>query len=277
MRNKKGSFHLLLLVLILALAAFPSSSVSANHAWESYHWARTANPVPLKVIDSVTSDWDGKLNTAIADWDQSTMLSLTKEAGSDSQSTRKRCRAVAGKVHACNANYGFNGWLGLAQIWITGGVHIAQATTKVNDSYLSSGYTDTNKQHVICQEIGHDWGLDHQSESGADFNTCMDYSNALDNPHPNAGDYDQLLCIYDPTRFGQTLTSGNHTCTGTGHLDSSNSWTSSAPMPAGFGNADVHAIENWGEKVQDNGKSAVFVRDFGDGNQIVTFVTWANQ
>jgi hypothetical protein len=276
MRNKKGSFRLLLLVLILALTAFPSSSASANHAWGSYHWARTANPIPLKVIDSVTSDWDGKLNTAIADWDQSAMLSLTKELGSDSQSTRKRCRAVAGKSHACNANYGFNGWLGLAQIWITGGVHITQATTKLNDSYLSSGYTDTNKQHVICQEIGHDWGLDHQDESGADFNTCMDYSNALDNPHPNAGDYDQLRCIYESPAVG-TLMSGNHSCTGTGHLDSFNSWTSSAPMPSGFANADVHAIENWGEKVQDNGITAVFVRDFGEGNQIVTFVTWANQ
>jgi len=277
MRNKKSSFYILSLILVLALATFPSSSASANHAWGSYHWARTANPMPLKVIDSVTSDWDGKLNTAIADWDQSTMLSLAKETGSDSQSTRKRCRAVAGKAHACNANYGFNGWLGLAQIWITGGVHISQATTKVNDSYLSSGYTDTNKQHVICQEIGHDWGLDHQDESGADFNTCMDYSDALDNPHPNAGDYDQLLCIYDPAKFGVTLTTPTHSCTGTGHLDSFNSWTSSAPMPAGFANADVHAQENWGEKASDNGKTALFVRDFGDGNMIYTFVTWANQ
>ena len=46
----------------------------------------------------------------------------------------------------------------------------------MNDSYLNSGYTTTNKQHVICQEIGHAFGLDHQDESGADLNTCMDYS-----------------------------------------------------------------------------------------------------
>ena len=30
-------------------------------------------------------------------------------------------------------------------------------------------------QHVICQEIGHTFGLDHQSETGASLNTCMDY------------------------------------------------------------------------------------------------------
>ena len=275
MRSKKSSYRfVLMLVLVFALTAFPAS-VSANHAWGNYHWARTANPFTINVIDSVTSDWDDNLNTAISDWNASAVLNVVKEAGSDAQNTRKRCRPVSGKVRACNANYGFNGWLGLAQIWITGGVHITQGTTKMNDSYLSSGYTETNKQHVVCQEIGHDWGLDHQDESGADFNTCMDYDDALGNPHPNAGDYDQLLCIYDPAKNGVTLTSGNHTCTGTGHLDSFNSYTSSSPMPAGFANADVHAQENWGEKVSDNGKSALFVRDFGNGNQIFTFVFWA--
>jgi hypothetical protein len=29
----------------------------------------------------------------------------------------------------------------------------------MNDSYLNSGYTTTNKQHVICQEIGHNFRL----------------------------------------------------------------------------------------------------------------------
>ena len=274
MRNKSSFRFVAMFILIAMLAAFPFS-VSANHAWGPYHWARTSNPVPLKINDSMTSDWDDNLNVAISDWDQSTMLSLTKVAASDAQNVRKRCKAISGQVHVCNANYGFNGWLGLAQIWITGGEHITQGTAKMNDSYLSSGYSETNKQHVICQEIGHDWGLDHQDESGADFNTCMDYSNALDNPHPNAGDYDQLLCIYDPSRFGQTLTSGNHSCRGTGHLDSFNSYTNSTPMPAGFENADVHAQENWGEKVSDNGKTALFVKDFGNGYQIVTFVIWA--
>jgi hypothetical protein len=46
-------------------------------------------------------------------------------------------------------------------------------------------------------------------------------------------------------------------------------------MPPGFANADVHAQENWGEKVSDNGKTAIFLREFGDDNQIVTFVFWA--
>ena len=243
-----------MIVLIFVLAAFPLS-VGASHSWGNYHWARTANPFTIKVVDSMTASWDGKLDVAIGDWNASSVMNVVKEAGSDASNTRKRCAAVSGKVHACNANYGNNGWLGLAQIWLSGS-HITQGTAKMNDSYLaSSSYTETNRQHVVCQEIGHDWGLTHQDESGADLNTCMDYSSLLDNPNPNAHDYAQLETIY-------------------AHLDSS---TTIAAMPAGFANANVHALENWGEKVSESADahSAVYVRDFGNGFMIVTHVTWA--
>jgi hypothetical protein len=239
--------------LVLALAL--PGVTSANHSWGSYHWARTANPFTLRVIDSMTSNWDDNLDVAISDWTASSVMNLVKEAGSDAQKTRKRCAAVSGKVHACNATYGYNGWLGLAQIWASGN-HITQATAKMNDSYLaSSSYTETNRQHVICQEIGHDWGLDHQDESGADLNTCMDYSNALDNPHPNNHDYQQLETIY-------------------GHLDST---TTVAAMPAGFANADVSAQSAWGRMVarSADGSESIFVRDFGNGFRIITHVFWA--
>lgn len=261
MRNKTGPFRLMFMfVLVFALTAFPDS-VSATHSWGNYHWARTSNPFTINVIDSMTSSWDDNLDVAISDWNSSSVLNVVEEAGSDSSSTRRRCRPVSGKVRSCNSTYGNNGWLGLAQIWVTGGVHIYQGTAKMNDTYLaSSSYTETNRQHVICQEIGHDWGLDHQDESGADLNTCMDYDDALGNPHPNAHDYQQLETIYNS------------------HLDSSNSFSAPAlALPPGFANADVHAQENWGTKVHESadGRSAIFVRDFGKGNQIFTFVFWA--
>lgn len=255
MRNKKSSYRsVFMLVLMLALVAFPAS-VNASHSWNNYHWARTANPFTIKVIDSMTDDWDDNLDAAISDWNASSVMNVVEEAGDSSFKTRKRCVAVAGKSHSCNATYGNNGWLGLAQVWISGS-HITQATAKMNDTYFaSSSYNETARQHVICQEIGHDWGLGHQDESGADLNTCMDYADALDNPDPNAHDYAQLQSIY-------------------AHLDSS---TTIASAPPGFANADVHAQENWGTKVREsaNGRSAIFVRDFGNGNQIFTFVFWA--
>ena len=190
MRNKIGSFDFMfVLVLVLALTAFPAS-VSASHSWGNYHWARTSNPFTIKVMDSMSSSWDDNLDAAISDWNASSVLNVVEQAGNSSSATRRLCRPVSGKVRSCNYTYGNNGWLGLAQIWITGGVHIVQGTAKMNDSYLaSSSYTETNRQHVICQEIGHDWGLGHQNESGADLGTCMDYADALDNPHPNQHDY----------------------------------------------------------------------------------------
>jgi hypothetical protein len=175
-------FRLIALVGSLVVLVAVPSTVDANHSWNGYRWARTSNPFTVKVIDSMTSNWDDNLGVAISDWGTSSVLNVTKESGNDSSSTRKRCRPVSGKVRACNSNYGNNGWLGLAQIWVNG-KHITQAVTKLHDSYLaSSSYSETNRQHVICQEIGHDWGLDHQDESGADLNTCMDYSSRLDKP-----------------------------------------------------------------------------------------------
>ena len=262
MQNKKGSFRLLLLVTVLALALFPSTSVSANHSWGNYHWARTANPFTLKVGDNVNSAWDAYLNEAIADWNQSTVLDLVKVAGG----TRpKNCRPTNGQIEACNARYGNNGWLGIAQIWINGS-HITQAITKLNDTYFETPAYNTPawRRLVTCQEIAHDFGLDHQDEDfdNGNLGTCMDYTSDPDGPpsneHPNSHDFQQLLSIYS-------------------HLDSFNSYDSANSMPPGFANANVHAVENWGEKVHEsaNGRSALYVRDFGDGFKIFTHVFWA--
>ncbi|MBA3716611.1 MAG: hypothetical protein H0W87_00065 [Actinobacteria bacterium] len=226
------------LVVAGAIALFGvfASAAMANHAWGTYHWGRTANPVPLTVIDTTSSAWTSYVVTAVADWDSSTVLGLTKTTGT----ANKRCAAVSGKIQVCNSTYGNNGWLGLASIWTASGTtHIAQATTKLNDTYFNtSTYNNPNeKAHVACQEIGHDFGLNHQDESGADFNTCMDYfsntgtnASSTDGTHPNKGDSDQLLCIYDPNTSGRTLNSTSttgraHACTGTGHVDTSNSWS----------------------------------------------------
>jgi hypothetical protein len=259
MRNKKSSSRLvLMIVLLLALAAFPASA-RADHAWGNYHWARTSNPFTLQVGDNVSSAWDTYLNTAISDWTASSVLNLTKVAGG----TRpKNCRPTSGRIEVCNARYGNTGWLGIAQIWASGS-HITQGVAKMNDTYFNTSQYNTPawRRLVMCQEIAHDFGLDHQDENfnNANLGSCMDYTSDPDGPpsneHPNAHDFDQLETIY-------------------AHLDSS---TTVGSMPAGFANADVHAMENWGTRVHQsaNGRSAVYVRDFGNGYQIITHVFWA--
>jgi hypothetical protein len=202
----------LLALSCLFAVSFGLADASASHSWGNYHWARTANPFTVPLGDSLTStsasNWDAHLPIASADWNASRVLDSPIVA---SGANPRRCRATNGRIEVCNASYGFNGWLGVAQIWVKG-VHIVKASTKLNDSYFSSiAYTETNEQHVLCQEIGHGYGLDHQDESGADLNTCMDYSEALDNPHPNAHDYEQLETIY--AHFDSTSTVGTTTAT----------------------------------------------------------------
>ena len=262
MHNKKSFRILSVFVLIAVLAAFPLSA-SANHSWGSYHWARTSNPFTLKLGDNVTSAWDAYLVGASNDWSVSSVLNTTIVAGS---TTGRKCRPTAGRVEVCNASYGNNGWLGLASIWASGN-HITQGTAKMNDSYFNQAQYNTPawRRLVMCQEVAHTFGLDHQDEGfGApNLGTCMDYTNDPDgggaygpsNEHPNAHDYEQLETIY-------------------AHLDST---STVGAAPPGFANADMHAVENWGEKVHESadGRSALYMRDFGNGYKIFTFVFWA--
>ena len=247
---KASRRRLLAIGLVLALlAAFPAAA-TANHSWGSYHWARTANPFTLKVVDSVASTWDGFLDTSIRDWSASSVLNLLEEAGSVAKG--KTCKAIAGKVNVCNAKYGNNGWLGVASIWASGN-HITQGTVKVNDTYFNTSTYNTPawRSLVMCQEIGHTFGLDHQDEnfSNANLGTCMDYtSDPSTNQHPNTHDYEQLETIYS-------------------HLDSTTTVDETA--------AAASTPPGWGRMIRDNGHSALFAHDLGNGMVVFSFVIWA--
>ena len=237
---------------------FPSSA-PASHSWGGYHWARTANPFTLKLGDNVSSAWDPYLTTASVDWSNggsNKVLNTTVVPGS----AGSRCRPTAGRVEVCAKSYGSNGWLGLAQIWISGS-HITQGTTKMNDTYFSTSAYNTPawRSLVMCQEVGHTFGLGHQDETftNANLNTCMDYTNLpLSNQHPNAHDFEQLSIIY-------------------GHLDSS---TTLAATPASVGQGTFDTPETWGRKTHSSnaGKHEQFERDLGNGNLIITEVIWVD-
>ena len=204
--------RILVVVVLMALAAVPAF---ANHAWGTYHWSTTSYPMAIKVGDNVTAAWDSYLNEAISDWNKSTRLALVKVAGS----SNKRCAAVAGRIEVCNGTYGQNGWLGLASIWASGG-HISQATAKMNDTYYAFAQYNTPgwRDLVMCQEVGHDFGLGHQDENNNNTNlgTCMDYTaypdgggtgGNLSNRAPNSHDYQQLESIYNHTHATNSYSS----------------------------------------------------------------------
>jgi predicted Zn-dependent protease len=223
-----------------------------SHSWGRYHWARTTNPFVVAVGDNVSALWDDDLKTAIADWSQSAVLDLTGVTGNGSN-----CSPTAGRIEACNGNYGDNGWLGIARIWITRGSHIAQGVVQLNDFYWREYpyfYDDKWRLFVTCQEIGHTLGLDHVDEDfdNATQGTCMDYTNPLTaaDLHPNAHDYEQLAEMY-------------------AHLDRFTSVGSVAAAPAA-------GADDWGALVASNGRVSLYVFDRGGGQQVVTRVIWAD-
>ncbi|MFF8945635.1 hypothetical protein ACF1A5_25815 [Streptomyces sp. NPDC014864] len=248
-----------LLVALTAAAAATmtlSTSAQASHSWGGYHWARTANPFTVKLGDNLTSNWKSYLGTASSDWSKSTVLDTTVVAG---QSSAKRCAATSGRVEVCNSTYGNNGWLGIASISVTGGTHITSATVKLNDTYFNTATYNTPswRTMVTCQEVGHTFGLDHQDEvfDNPNLGTCMDYTNTPDGPpsnlHPNQHDYDELATIYS-------------------HLDSTSTVDQTAAVPQ-----VTNDRSSWGTRVSHAAHGDTYVRDFGNGKSVVTFVIWA--
>jgi hypothetical protein len=239
-----------------ALVLGASLTANASHTWNNYHWARTTSEFTLQVIDSTVSSWDDELNLSLQQWSQSTKLNLTVTAYDDSSRTRKLCRAVAGQIRVCNASYGNNGWLGLASINLDSQGHISQGTAKMNDSYSSSFASQDERRHVMCQEVGHLFGLGHTSEDGSTQNTCMDYSQSPTSTAPNQHDYDQLVAQYS-------------------HLDSYNSYTIGAAA-AVSGAANSMAGENpMGMRVRKGVFDEMWVAPDGKGGIWVHHVTLA--
>jgi hypothetical protein len=232
----------------------------------------------LDIADNVDNTWTSFLGLAVGDWNLSTVLSLTVINGGGTDPVA--CPPTAGRVDVCNAHYGQTGWLGVAQIWITSGSHIIQGTTKLNDTYFDTPQYDSAawRRLVVCQEVGHTFGLDHQDErfTNANLGTCMDYTddpdgtlhNQLSNVSPNAHDYEELGIIY--SHLDGTSGGGGG---GRGRSGGAGIVPSLPPQVVGRGPGNDQA--SWGRLVSANGRLALFELDLGNGNLVYTFVIWA--
>lgn len=256
-----------LAVAAVALAA----PAQAHHSWGDYHWARGTSAFTVQLGDNVSASWDPYLARTNADWSSAGQPLTTKVvAGSTSG---KRCQPSTGRVEVCNAAYGKTGWLGLAQVWLSGN-HISQGTAKVNDTYFAlDKYNNRGERlHVLCQEVGHTFGLGHTSEDGTSQASCMDYSRSSDadvtadltnttagsSVTPNAHDFEQLTGIYT-------------------HTDSTTTVSATSSSASRLQPSDDRA--SWGREVAHGAQGAwsVFVRHGDNGQRLVTHVTWADE
>ena len=253
----------------LAIVGF-STVALATHSWGGYHWARTTPQFTLKLGNNMTTtDWRAHLTQTSIDWNSGNSAVLTALVAG---TAGRRCSMVAGTTQVCNGTYGSTGWLGLASINISG-THITQGTAKMNDTYFSTAtYNNPNERlHVVCQEVAHTFGLDHQSTDGSSQNSCMDYfsntgANATStlSTKPNAHDFAQLNSIY-------------------AHLDGTSTVQQLAAEVAAMSrgpsaaNRDISDDpQSWGQLVRQsaNGRSSHYERENGDGSKNVTHVYW---
>jgi hypothetical protein len=238
----------------------------ASHSWNGYHWARTTDQFTLKLGNNLTTaDWQSHLAQASSDWNSGNTPLMTAIVADQSN---RRCSMVAGTTQVCNGTYGNTGWLGLASISITDGTHITQGSAKMNDTYFNTArYNNPNeREHVMCQEVAHTFGLDHQSTDGSSLNTCMDYfSNTGANAgstlstKPNQHDFDELDTIY-------------------AHLDGTTTVAARA-APAASDSEVTDDPNSWGPLVKQsgNGRSSTYERFNSDGSKTVTHVYWTTE
>ena len=268
-----------------ALFLFSAVPASATHSWGGYHWARTTT-LNIRLADNVGTAWDSYLATASVDWTKSVPIDTTVIQG---YRYPYSCGPTSGRVEVCNYRYGYTGWLGVANIWLSYG-HIAAGTVRLNDTYFAYSKYNTPawRRMVMCQEIGHTFGLDHQDEnhSNANVGSCMDYTSdpsgtkgtngTLNNEHPNAHDYDELALIYGHLD-GFQLSGTRPASTGliTGPLGGR---TASAEEAVAAFDASPLLMKDWGRvaAVDRKGRGRVFVRNLPNRGALVTFVLWVD-
>jgi len=268
--------------LVLALGVFAFVAYAEN-SWGKYHWnISTADSIesPLVLGDNLTTAaWNSSLAGTSADWN----VSVLKNGVVARTGTNAACDPVLGGVEVCNSEYGDTGWLGIAQVWVYRGRagHIAQGLVKVNDTYFNTPQYNTPawRNFVMCQEVGHTYGLGHQDESfsNANLGTCMDYTNdpdgtiadpdQLSNQHPDQHDLDVLTEKY--AHLNETTSDEPKKGKGGGN----------GKKPKGVGaNIDLSNPSAWGQAIRQDaqGKNSLYERNLASGVTVFTFVIWAD-
>lgn len=259
----KSIAKLTAITAFVGVAVITAGHAFANHAWGPYHWARTTPEFSLALGDNLNNGWDSYLQTTSNDWSLSSVLDTTIVNG---RTNARRCNPTAGQVEVCNYRYGSTGWLGIAQIWIDRNGHIGQGVVKLNDTYFNTSTYNTPawKNLVMCQEVGHTFGLGHQDENfyNANLDTCMDYTAYPEsNQHPNQHDYDMLETIY-------------------GHLDSYDSYnaTLSARSSNNKAKNNFDNPSDWGQLMSNkDGNKQVYKKVLDDGSELLTHVFWIDE
>ncbi len=169
--------------LAIGVLLFGATVASADHSWNDYHFP-SYNLSPTVVDDTSSSLY--YVEDAVLEWSVlPTNINPTLTTASKGDITVKEAFSPF--------------WLGLARIFIDGD-HITKGEVKLNTRLLNS-YGEAAADHVLCQELGHVLGLNHNRDGvtgGSPDTTCMNDQTTLGlYTSPNSHDTDQLNLIYD--------------------------------------------------------------------------------
>lgn len=178
--SRKRAVVLLLGAFILTFAA---TTVMASHRWGCWKYANYY----IRWYNGAGGDYwyiyNEETKSDSNSWHKYTDLYLPSVSSAGSTD----------HINAYAGYYGSTGWLGLASIIRSSGCTIYEGRSQLNRTYLDNGnYSRRNKKHVACQEVGHLFGLHHNTSA---TNTCMN-DQILSAPYPNSHDRSMINSIY---------------------------------------------------------------------------------
>lgn len=117
-------------------------------------WATQGEGLTLELQNALDDNWQGEFEAAVADWEESEVLTLTTRRVAVDHS----CGRVDGVMLVCNGNFGDTGWVGINEVEIEykrqgSPGFIKSSVAKMNEYYLYNA-DFAKRQYTMCHEIG---------------------------------------------------------------------------------------------------------------------------
>jgi hypothetical protein len=184
-------------LLILGASVLAPTAAQANHRLPNNgHWDRTSTVAHVKFLDYSGPSWP--VGTANADWDQADNIDSDWVVADDNSTCGNDCVKVQSLMPAddplglmlggCSGYYGY---------WTNHNPNSNNHWTDDNKVRFNKSCNDKPyswRRAMVCQELGHALGLDHESST----ESCMYQQPAPAAATPRAHDYGMLNnTIYD--------------------------------------------------------------------------------